>query len=213
MFLYSGEHDSPSSRYKHVYLNATSNSFRIWILAVLGILTTYETIKYVIPLIIRNRLRNSMFALLLSAVYPHYYGWWVFFNYINEDFYSQWNHQLFFTVTETLSTLMVVHLCNIYNRVQSWKLLFIININVMHLIVGGFDLFLMQLIYRGSFMFENVRNLGLLLPDLFHVLVCFFEIQDMAARKRVPVPTLFHKEEIMLFVLVLSLLSILGRTL
>ena len=40
------------------------------------------------------RLRYDMFAVLVSALYPHYYGWWGMINYINEDFPDQYWHQV-----------------------------------------------------------------------------------------------------------------------
>ena len=38
-----------------------------------------------------------MLSLFLLSVYPHYYGWWMAFNYINDDFYLQVKHQFLFT--------------------------------------------------------------------------------------------------------------------
>ena len=41
-----------------------------------------------------------MGLLFLVNIYPHYYAWWVFWNYINDAFYVQFTHQLFFSATE-----------------------------------------------------------------------------------------------------------------
>ena len=108
---------------------------------------------------------------------------------------------------------MVLHLCSTESRVRPWKLLLIISINVNHLIVGGLDLFLLQFLDHEGATFENVRNVGLLVPDLFHVLLPFFEIQVLAESKNVSMVSLFYKEEIMLSCLFIILFSILGRNL
>ena len=152
-----------------------------------------------------------MLALLLSSVYPHYYGWWGFFNYLNEDFYSQWWHQVYFSITEILSTLVVVHLCNKENKTESWKLLVIFNINLMHIIVNSLDQFIGNVIYRRAQHFEAVRDFGLMIPDVFHVLVAYFEIMDLARKRRVSVFRLFYREEILASILLVSMFSILGK--
>lgn len=35
-----------------------------------------------------------MCLLFLSVLFPHYYAWWAYFNYYNDDFYSQFWHQV-----------------------------------------------------------------------------------------------------------------------
>jgi hypothetical protein len=51
-----------------------------------------------------------MCILFLSVVYPHYYAWWAYFNYYNDDYFAQCYHQLFFTATEMVSTVTVLSL-------------------------------------------------------------------------------------------------------
>lgn len=43
-----------------------------------------------------------MIVLFGMSIFSHYYGWWAYINYYNDEFYSQWNHQLFFTVNVLL---------------------------------------------------------------------------------------------------------------
>lgn len=66
-----------------------------------------------------------MCILFLSVLYPHYYAWWANFNYFNDDFYSQFNHQLFFTLTELASTVTVLNLVDRDNVVTARKILLI----------------------------------------------------------------------------------------
>ena len=66
-----------------------------------------------------------MAILFFSSIYPHYYAWWAYFNYYNDDFYSQWWHQLFFTVTEMVSTVLVLHLVDKNNFASPRKIVVI----------------------------------------------------------------------------------------
>ena len=70
--------------------------------------------------------RWRMAVLYASVIYPHYYAWWAYVNYYNDDYYSQFWHQLFFTVTELMSTLVVLHLVTTDNHVTPRKILVII---------------------------------------------------------------------------------------
>ena len=180
-------------------------------LVCLGVLGLYEVIKYVVPLILKRQLRLPMFVLLLSSLYPHYYGWWGFFNYINEEFYPQWWHQVFFSATEIISTGVVVLLCNRANKVEPWKLLLVLDINGMHILVNCLDQFINNVIYHRGQDFEALRDVGLLLPDVFHVLVCYFEMRILAEQKKTRIYKLFYKEELMLSAVLVTMFSILGR--
>ena len=42
----------------------------------------------------------------------HLFNRWAYINYYNDDFFDQFFHQLFFTVTELVSTVTVLHLIN-----------------------------------------------------------------------------------------------------
>lgn len=51
---------------------------------------------------IAKSVRYSMIFLFCLSIFSHYYAWWAYVNYYNDDFYSQWNHQMFFTVNFSL---------------------------------------------------------------------------------------------------------------
>lgn len=93
-----GTYESGIASYKHMYFNATQNSLKIWMLIVIGIIALYECTKLLVFLIIQNKVRYSMILLFGLSIFSHYYGWWAYINYYNDEYYSQWNHQLFFTV-------------------------------------------------------------------------------------------------------------------
>ena len=69
-----------------------------------------------------------MLLLFSITIYPHYYSWWMYVNYYNDDFYNQYWHQLFFTVTELISTTIVMHLINSDNLVTTRKILMIMGL-------------------------------------------------------------------------------------
>lgn len=96
--MFSGTYESGIASYKHLYFNATPNTLKIWILTVVAIISLYECTKYLTKLLMKRSVRCSMFVLFISSIFSHYYAWWAYVNYYNDDFYSQWNHQLFFTV-------------------------------------------------------------------------------------------------------------------
>ena len=69
--------------------------------------------------------RPRMVVLFLAAIYPHYYAWWAYVNYYNDDYYKQFWHQLFFTVTELASTVTVFNLIDKEHLVSPRQILII----------------------------------------------------------------------------------------
>lgn len=96
--VFKATYESGIASYKNFYFNATTNTLKIWLLIVIGIISLYECIKYLTKLFISRHLRYSMAFLFCLSIFSHYYAWWAYLNYLNDDFYSQWNHQTFFTV-------------------------------------------------------------------------------------------------------------------
>ena len=94
-----------------------------------------------------------------------------------------------------------------------WKLLVILNINLIHIVISGSDSFVGNVLYGRGQLFEAVRDFGLLLPDIFHVLVSYFELRLLADRKKVGFWHLFYREELMLSGLVIILFTLLGKNL
>ena len=124
-----------------MYFNATTNTLKIWAAIVLGVVVFYETVKHLTLLGFQNRLRWKMLILFITAVYSHYYSWWVYINYWNDDFYSQWYHQFFFSITELISTILVIHLADLKNAVSRRKAFIVVSIAVLHILAGGWDQF------------------------------------------------------------------------
>ena len=115
------------SGYKHVYFNCTQNTLIMWSMTVISVIGLYEAVRHIFTAIYFGCARPRMAVLFLTSIYSHVYGWWACFNYYNDDFFDQFWHQMFFSLTELASTIMVVHLVNRHNfHKMPKKLLFII---------------------------------------------------------------------------------------
>lgn len=132
-----------------MYFNATANSLKIWATIVVGVIAFYETVKYLTWLALHCRLRLGMLVLFVSAIFSHYYSWWVYINYWNDDFYSQWYHQMFFSVTELISTILVVMLADSKKQVTHRKAFGISTIALIHIFAGSWDQFIRNVL-RGE---------------------------------------------------------------
>ena len=165
-----GSYQKGVGGYKHVYFNLTSNTLWIWISTVALVLVIYECVRYLINLHFSRALRLSMFVLIISVLYTHYYTWWMYFNYL-DDFYTQWNHQAFFTITELLSTGMVLYLCNRRHEVSPRALLVIISVAVLHIVAAGVDQFVLHVLFGEGAYYQNIRDIGLMIPDLLNLVI------------------------------------------
>lgn len=97
--LNTGTYESGIGNYKHMYFNATENMFKMWTLTVVAIISLYECVKYLVSILSINKMRYSMLMLFGSSLFAHYYSWWMYVNYYNDNFYAQFYHQSLFTVS------------------------------------------------------------------------------------------------------------------
>lgn len=107
-----GTYESGIASYKHLYFNATENTMKIWILTVIAIIALYECAKHLINLMIHKSARYSMIFLFCLSIFSHYYAWWAYVNYYNDDFFSQWNHQTLFSVCVCNMLLIIFYFLN-----------------------------------------------------------------------------------------------------
>lgn len=172
MPLFAGSYERQGkSTYKHVYFNATFEMLVVWLMTLGVIIVSYESFKHIHNIYCKKLIRWKMLFLFILDIYPNYYSYWVYVNYINDGYYHQFFHQLFFTVSELYSTWNVFRLCSKNSESNSWRLLAIISISLIHILLGGVDQFFTQLIlWRGN-AFQRFRNLGFLFPDILHVLL------------------------------------------
>lgn len=212
--IFRGAYESPGKAgYKHVYFNITWQTCRIWIFTVIFILMAYESSKYLIGVISNKSLRISMFLLFFINLYPHYYSWWSYFSYYNEDFYDYYKHHMMFTITEIIATCLVLNLCDIRNPIVSWKVMAIVSINSMHVLIALMDQFFAHVIQGRGTHFQNVRNIALMVPDLFHVVIPLIELFTFARRSKKEVRDLCFKEEVMLCIVFVTIGTLIGKIL
>uniref|UniRef100_A0A8D8YUX8 Uncharacterized protein n=1 Tax=Cacopsylla melanoneura TaxID=428564 RepID=A0A8D8YUX8_9HEMI len=139
--VFKGSYESGVASYKHVYFNATCTAFKMWLLSIVFIIVLYESMKLLIWLGLQWKLRISMCIIFLASIFPHYYTWWCFMNYYNDEYYHQWYHQLVFSISEMFSSCMILYLCNISHDTTRYKLCFIIGIALIHVCVSSVDQF------------------------------------------------------------------------
>jgi len=131
-----GYEKSPG-RYKHIYFNTTWQTGLIWAITVAFMLALYESLKYLMGLWLTEQLSVWVAFMFLSSVFPHVYGWWMYFNYINDGFYSQLWHQLGFTMTELVSSLALLQVSNSRTRPRPVYMYIVVSVACGHILVGG----------------------------------------------------------------------------
>ncbi|XP_047488332.1 uncharacterized protein LOC125038779 [Penaeus chinensis] len=193
--IFKGIYERGPSGYKHIYFNITSNTFKIWMVTVLSILLIYESVKRTLRLHFSGQLRKSMLVLLIASVYPHYYSWWSYFNYWNDDFYRQWNHQLFFSITELISTLAVVYLLDKNIPITARSTLIIIDIAILHIMSSSFDQFVTNVINGNGMLHQVLRDIFFMIPDILHVALPLLELKKLARSRNVPTAYVISNRE------------------
>ncbi|KAL1379468.1 hypothetical protein pipiens_008543 [Culex pipiens pipiens] len=169
--VFKGTYESGIASYKHMYFNATQNTMKMWLLIVVGVISLYECTKYLTQLLLQGRVRYTMIVLFLLSIFSHYYAWWAYLNYYNDEYYNQWNHQLFFTITELISTSFVLHLASVDNVVTSRKTLAIVGIAILHILASGVDQFISNVFRGEGYPHQVVRDLGFMIPDVMHLVL------------------------------------------
>ncbi len=143
----------------------------MWVMSVVAGVLCYETTKHLVRLYQTGTLRKQWLLLLISSIYPHYYTWWSYFNAWNDDFYEQWWHQALFSITELVSTLYVIQLCDLHNSVQRRPIMVIFVIAVFHIVASGLDQFISNVVYQQGEWYQTARDLGFMTVDLLHLVI------------------------------------------
>ncbi|XP_070570022.1 uncharacterized protein [Ptychodera flava] len=169
--VFKGKYEHPYGKYKHCYFNATPEALIMWAWTVFAILITYEVCRHVVRVLMSGQFRFSMLILFLSTVHSHYYSWWAFWGYLNDGFYFQWNHQLMFTLTEGISTVVVLYLLDSDVTIKSKHLLTIISIAILHLLVGGIDQFVLNVIFLRGKPYQIIRDIALVSVDFLFLII------------------------------------------
>ncbi|XP_071747146.1 uncharacterized protein [Lepeophtheirus salmonis] len=186
--IFKAGYETGVAGYKHVYFNATQNTMIMWISMCLCFIIFYEALKFVLYCIYKGTARLKFVILFVSVIYPHYYAWWVYFNYVNDDYYDQFWHQLIFTTTEGISTLLVLSLiCSKKSVISPQKILIIISIATFHILASGWDQFVENVLKQQGQLHQILRDIGFMIPDLLHVYLPWTELKKFARiHRKVP---------------------------
>lgn len=207
IFLFAGSYEKGSKpRYKHIYFNLTHQTLKIWALSAVAFILFYESVKKLCILIKGDQARWSMVILFCSVIYPHYYGWWMYFNAWNDDFYDQWYHQAFFSLTELASTIVVFYFCDNERLLQPRLLLFIMDIAILHILASGGDQFISNVILKKGAWFQFTRDIGFMIPDLLHIVIPAFELRRLKNQRGARFWDIFSHSDIFLSIFLISVL-------
>jgi hypothetical protein len=80
--------------YKYIYFNLEKETFLILSVFLFYCAIAYKGLERSVRLILSRKLRMAAFGVLLTCVYPNFYAFWMFFNYINDRFYQLWYSQV-----------------------------------------------------------------------------------------------------------------------
>ncbi|XP_066275489.1 uncharacterized protein [Branchiostoma lanceolatum] len=169
--------------YRHIYFNVTPQTLNMWTLTIVAVLLTYECVVYVVRVALRSKIRSSMLFLLLTAIHSHYYSWWVFIGYYNDDFYTKWWHQLTFTLTEMASTVVVVSQIDKAVPISPRALLFIASIALFHIMATGRDQFVESVLQSKGKFHQQYRDAAFMAGDVVLLNISSMELVRLLCRK------------------------------
>ena len=169
--ILAGTYEQLPAGYHHMYFNVTKNTLCMWAITILAVIMLYEATKRVVLLAQRRSLRLPLMALLVASIYPHYYTWWSFINMWNDDFYSQWVHQSYFSITEAVSTLMVFSMCDTRQQLSIRRLLTMFVIGLFHIFAGSWDQFVSNVLFGRGGWYQQSRDMAMVGLDLAHVII------------------------------------------
>jgi len=184
--VFKAGYETGAGSYKHVYFNATWQSSAMWALTLVFSLLLYEASKYLLRVWAAGRLRWRMALLALASIYPHYYGFWTLWGYFNDDFYEQVQHQLLFSFTEAISTIMVLRLADSNLQASPQRLMVVVGIAGGHVLAAAWDQFVGNVMRGEGGLHQVLRDLGFMLPDLLHLVLPIQELSRFAEVRRIP---------------------------
>ena len=195
-------------QYHHVYFNITWQTGTIWILTIAYILTVYgnfasgtiktktknndqclfvECLRHLIKSVQNGNYNYPYCLTFLASFYTHYFTWWVYVGYFNDDYYEQFYHQTLFTITEIYSTFQIYTIArskrrpvelmtNIEFDQSVFKLAMILTISTSHLTVGSLDQFIEHNVLGKGEAYQRYRNAGLIISDVVGVFLPLFDL-------------------------------------
>lgn len=91
----------------------------------------------------------------------------MYFNYWNDDFYLQWYHQLYFAVSELVSTCLVLRLADLQTPVTPLAVLPVVIVAAVHIVVANADQFVVNVVEgQGTTHQVSFLSLAMVVGDL-----------------------------------------------
>jgi hypothetical protein len=169
----------------------------MWTLTVVALIGIYESFKRIVGLLLERKLRGTMGFLFLSSLHSNYFAWWVTWNYWNDDFYAQWSHQLFFTLTELLTTVSVFQFLDRRKPISPIPMLIVANIALFHILTSSRDQFIRNVILGEGRLNQVPRDLLLMTSDLLYLSVSLYELRLYGrSRGKTLRAVLFHRNHL-----------------
>merc|ERR1711872_78260 len=105
--------------------------------------------------------------------------------YFNDDFYEQVQHQLLFSCTEAIST-MVLRLADSNLQSSPQRLMVVVGIAGGHVLAAAWDQFVGNVMRGEGGLHQVLRDLGFMLPDLLRLVLPIQELSRFAEVRRIP---------------------------
>ena len=142
----------------------------------------YESTKYLVNLARNGKLSLRPTIILLASVYPHYYTWWSYLNACNDDFYDQFVHQTIFSLTEAISTGLVLPMCDNTRPAQPRHLLAVAAVALFHVTASGYDQFVENVLWSSGQWHQFSRDVGFMVTDLIVFVFACLELRRVLPR-------------------------------
>lgn len=111
-----------------------------------------------------------------------------------------------------ISTAFVIHLADKSHQTTSKKCLPVIGIAILHILAGGADQFISNVLKGNGFAHQVIRDLGFMIPDILHFVVPIWLLKR--SKKEDSLSQLFYKDKSLrkdvtvMFVIVIILFTI-----
>ncbi|XP_046684184.1 uncharacterized protein LOC124369984 isoform X3 [Homalodisca vitripennis] len=110
---------------------------------------------------------------------------WMFFNYWNDEYYFQWYHQVFFSVTEVVSSAQVLLLADRQVGLTVARTLPVVTIAFIHILASCSDQFFHNVLQGEGYSYQVVRDIGFMISDLLHVMIPLWHLKNQKQTNRI----------------------------
>lgn len=80
--------------YKFIYFNLEWTTLVIFLIVLIYSTLAQRALFRGLSLLYERKLSFLAAAVLITCVYPNFYAFWMFFNYLNDQFYRMWYSQV-----------------------------------------------------------------------------------------------------------------------